>query len=172
MSTLSVAQAETQLAAAQAENAKQKRENAKREIQRLRAEGATLTKELRPLAAQVREAQAERLKLHGLLLQARNQINFYAAPLDPLTFPSDEDIAEHGKQLTLWRNRQKELLAAHEDCVRREGVRAEAVTLQKRLEHLQYSINNLSAVAEGRRPGQLEGGGVFQNVEDFIGHTQ
>jgi hypothetical protein len=172
MTTLSVPEAEQQLAAAQAVAAKERRENATREIQRLRREGVPMLKRLRALAAVIHEAQNTRLKLNGLLLQARAQIASFSIPLDPMEFPSDADIAEHARQLTLWQARQKELLAQSEECLRRESWRMEAIGLQDRVNRMYQEMKNLTAVAAGRLPGQLESGGLAQGLEDFIGHTQ
>ncbi len=162
---------EQQLEAARAEEAKSRREAAKQKIEELRREGAMLLKELRPLAKQVREAQRERLRLHGLLVQARNNILAFSQQLNPLDFPSDEKIAEQAQQLETWKNRQKELLAQHARSCEREAVRSQAVALQRKLDHLQYSISNLTAVSEGRLPGQLDKGGL-STCEDFIGNLQ
>jgi len=170
MSTQAVAQAETALAAARAEAEKQKRDDAKREILSLSAEGAALKAELEPLAAQVTTAQNDRLRITGQLAQARNQINTYAAPLDPLTFPSEQDERERRRKLAAWQAKQRELLAQLEDARLRESVRPQAVALQRRLETLRFAIQNQSAIAEGRRPGQIEGG-ITTVGEDFLGHT-
>ena len=167
-----VAQAETALAVARVEEQKQKREDARREIQRLTAEGAKLKAELEPLVTQVKQAQNERLHLHGQLLQARSQIASYSAPLDPLTFPSAKDEAERRKQLAAWQEQQKELLKQHRTVVERESVRPYAVKVQQTLVRLQYEIANLTAIAEGRRPGQLAEGGLFTVGEDFLGNSQ
>jgi chromosome segregation ATPase len=169
MSTVTVADARAQLTRAEALETKEKRENAKREIERLRRDGAALLKQLRPLAAQVTEAQRNRLRLHGELNNARQQIDFYSTPLDPLTFPSDEDIAAHAQQLTLWKQRQRELLKQAESVRQREAMRPQAVALQDRINRMQFEISNLTAISEGRRPGDVAGGGISQGVEDFIG---
>jgi hypothetical protein len=160
-----------QLARAVDEEARQKRAEAAKRIEALSAEGAALTAELEPLAAQINAAQNERLRLHGELLQARNQVNIYSAPLDPLTFPSEKDEHDRLEQLAAWKKRQQELLELHSDCVRKESVRPSAVALQRRLSQLTFEIQNLSAVAEGRRPGQIEGS-VSMGVEDFLGSSQ
>lgn len=112
-----VTQLELQLAGALATEARQKCEDAKAEVQRLRCEGAELLAEFRPLAVQVRDAQNERLKLHGLLVQARNQIATYSSPLNPLTFPSDDEIRAHAEQLETWKQRQKELVEILLSCL-------------------------------------------------------
>lgn len=164
-----VVQAEQQLAAARAAEAIQKRENAKQQIERLSAEGAALIKQLRPMAQQVREAQNERLKLHGLLVQAREQIEIYNTPLDPLTFPSAQDERERVRQLAAWRERQRELLAQHAAASEREAIRAQAVQIQRRLENITFEMNTLAVIAEGLKPGEFEGG-LFRVGEDFIGH--
>ena len=163
-----VAQAEQQLAAARAEEAKRKREDAKQQIKRLTAEGANLKAELKALAAQINSAQADRLRLHGQLVQARNQINIYAAALDPLTFPTEKDERERLQQLAARQARQKELLAQHEDAVRRESVRMHAIQVQNELRRIQYELENQTAIAEGRKPGEVSGG-AYMGVEDFIG---
>ena len=170
--TVSVTQAEAQLKVALASEAKQKRENAKAEIQRLSAEGATLQAELFALAAQIKQAQADRLQLHGALVNARTQLIAYSQPLDPLTFPSAKDERERVRQLAAWQQRQRELLAQHTAACERESVRGHAVQLKRKLEHLQYEIQNQTALAEGRKPGQLAEGGVFTGVEDFLSGSQ
>lgn len=165
---IGVIEAERQLAAARAEEAKQKREQAREEIKRLAAEGAKLKAELEPLVAQIKSAQAERLRLHGELVRARDAILRYSVPLDPLTFPSAADERERLRQLAAWKARQKELLALHEDAVRRESVRMHAIRLLNTLRQIQYQLENQASLAEGRRPGQVSGG-VYIGVEDFIG---
>jgi hypothetical protein len=169
--TLTVAEAETTLAAARADAAKLEREQALAKIQELRRVGAELMQQLRPMVAQINQAQADRLRLHGELMNARNQIAIYSQPLDPLTFPTDADIAAHAEQLRLWRKHQKELLAQSEDACLRESIRLRAVALQTELNHLQQMIRNLIPIAEGRRVGDMEGG-LYQGVEDFIGNLQ
>ena len=72
-----------QLNAALAAEATAKREAAKEQIKQLRREGAALLRQYRPLAAQVKASQQQRLKLNGLLLQAKERIAFYSAALDP-----------------------------------------------------------------------------------------
>jgi hypothetical protein len=148
MSAIAVIEAERNLNAARAAAGTQRREDAKQNILRLRHEGAALLKRFRPLAAQVKQAQANRLRLHYELLRAKNNIATYSTPLDPLTFPSDENIAAHAAQLVAWQATQKELLAQHEDACRRESVRAHAVTIQDRLVHIQFEIQNLTAIAK------------------------
>src|ERR1700686_4984953 len=166
-----VAELRQQLKEAEVEEARHKATQAKEQIARLGAEGAKLQTELLALASQINAAQKERLALNGHLINARNQIRAYETPLDPLTFPSDADEHNRVEQLALWKQRQRELLAKHEDCVRRESVRPQAVALQKRLEQLQFEIQNLTTIAEGRKPGQIEGG-VYQGMEDFLGASQ
>ena len=166
--TLSVIEAEAALTAARAAEAKQKRARAIQEIKRLTAEGVKLKAEVELLAAQIKGAQADRLRLHPELMQARNQIATYSAPLDPLTFPSAADERERLRQLSSWKARQKELLAQHEDAVLRESVRMQAIQLLNTLRRIQYEIQNQTAIAEGRKPGQVSGG-VYMGVEDFIG---
>lgn len=155
-----------QLATARAAESSAKCEAAKQRIKELRREGAALLMQYRPLAAQVKTAQQQRLKLNGELVQARDQIAIYSVPLDPETFPSDEDIAAHAEQLALWKARQRELLARNEDTRSREAVRPQAMAIQNRLQQMQYAIANLTAVAEGRRPGEIKGG-LF-SVENFL----
>jgi chromosome segregation ATPase len=170
MSASAVIAAEQQLNAVRAVAETQRREGAKQEIRRLRHEGAALIRQFRPLAAQVKQAQADRLRLHYELLRAKNHIAAYRVPLDPLTFPSDENIAAHAAQLVAWQAEQKKLLAQYEDAVRRESARVHAVTIQDRLVHMQFEIQNLTAIAEGRRPGEMAKGGL-STCEDFIGRT-
>jgi hypothetical protein len=116
-----------------------------------------LRKQYLLLAAQVKQAQADRLRLHGELVRARNQIAAYATPLDPLDFPSDADIQEHSEQLRLWQQKQAELLDQHREVVEREAARIPAIALARRMENVRLEIQNWTAVAEGRRPGQVEG---------------
>jgi hypothetical protein len=170
MSAIAVIAAEQQLNAARAVAETQRREEAKQEILRLRHEGAALLKRFRPMAAQVKQAQADRLRLHYELLRAKNNIAAYRAPLDPLTFPSDEEVAEHARLLVAWQATQQKLLAQHEDACRRESVRVHAVAIQDRLIHMQFEIQNLTAIAEGRRPGEMAKGGLSMGVEDFFGN--
>ena len=165
---VTVSEAEKQLAAARAEAARQQRKDAQRKLQELRREGAELLAELEPLAAQIRSAQNERLRLNGQLVKARNQINAYSQPLDVSNFPSDADIRAHAAQLRQWQGRQKELLALHRAAVERESVRPRAVALEKRLEQLRFEVQNWTVIAEGGTFGEVEGG-VYQNVGDFIG---
>ena len=101
MST-AVTEAQRQLDAAVAVEGMRRRETAKQEIKRLRHEGAALLKRFRPLAAQVKQAQADRLRLHYELVKARNNIAAYRTPLDPSTFPSDEDVAKQARALVGW----------------------------------------------------------------------
>ncbi len=170
MST-AVTEAQRQLDAAVAVEGMRRRETAKQEIKRLRHEGAALLKRFRPLAAQVKQAQADRLRLHYELVKARNNIAAYRTPLDPSTFPSDEDVAKQARALVGWQAQQQELLAQHEDACRRESVRVHAVAIQDRLLHMQFEIQNLTAIAEGRRPGEMPQGGLSMGVEDFIGNV-
>jgi chromosome segregation ATPase len=168
MSSVTVIEAEAVLAKATRQAAQERRENAKQKIQELRREGAEVRKQFRPLAAQVKQAQADRLRLHALLVQAREQIAVYARPLDPLDFPSDVDIQEHARQLEAWRARQAELLVQSADARDRESLRPHTVALAKRMDQIRFEISNWSAVASGLRPGEAVGG-VYQGVEDFIG---
>jgi hypothetical protein len=171
MGAIDLATARANLAAVEAAAEAQRREDAKQKVEQLRREGSALKKQLLPLAKQVREAQAERLRLQRELMSAYRQIQVYSAPADPLEFPSDEDIADRAEQLRLWQAEQKRLLAAVADASCRESARAEAVALEKRVEHIQYEISNWQAIAEGRRPGQLPPGGLASVPNDFIGHT-
>jgi DNA-directed RNA polymerase len=171
MTTTEVTIAEQQLASARAEAERQTREDAKRKIEVLRREGASLRKQLEPMSKQIKDAQNARLWLNRALLHAREQIDAYSEPLDPLTLPTDEEIAEHNNQLDLWKREQKKLLAQHAAAVERESIRPQAIAMQKRLETLQLEIQNWMAVAEGRTPGQLPEGGVFRVGEDFLGHS-
>jgi chromosome segregation ATPase len=156
-SVAGVQEAEAVLAAATRQAAQERRQNAKQKIQELRREGAKLRAEFEPLAAQIREAQNTRLRIHGELVRARNQIAFYSTPLDPLDFPSDKEIAEHARQLEAWRARQAELLVQSADARDREGVRPQAVALAKRMDQIRFEIANWTAVASGIKPGQVEG---------------
>jgi hypothetical protein len=165
------------VAVKQAEQAR--RDGATRKIEELRREGAELTASLKPMKAQVKEAQNERLKLSRQLAVARDQIEAYSTPLDPMTFPnvpnvgvtfpSDDEIAERAAQLELWRKEQKRLLAAHKAACERENLRHKAVVLQNRLDHITFELSNQLAIAEGRFPGQVAEGGVFRVGEDLIG---
>ena len=167
-----VKQAEQDLATARADEQKQKRDDATRELKRLTAEGAKLQTELQGLAAQINEAQHTRLRLHGLLVQARQQIEAYSEPLDPLTFPTDADEAYRIEQLGLWREKQRDLLSKHRAAVERESVRPYAISVKNRLERIQYEIVNLTTVARGGRPGDLVEKGINYVREDFIGNMQ
>ena len=168
MSSVTVIEAENVLAKAKAAAQKQRCEDAKQRIQELRREGAELRKQYKPLAQQVLQAQQDRLRLHAELVRARNQIVFYSTLLDPLDFPSDKQIAEHAAQLETWRKRQQELLALSKNASERESIRPQAVALAKRMDQIRFEIANWSVVVEGRKPGEAAGG-VYQNVEDFIG---
>jgi hypothetical protein len=159
-----------QLVSARAEERKAKRQAAKEQIKQLRREGAALLKMFRPMVPKIRAAEQERLKLNGLLSQAKNRIEFYSAPLDPAQLPTNEKLAAHAAQLTAWKAKQQKLLAQYADAVKRESIRAEAVAIQNRLQYLWYSLQNLGATAEGRRPGELSEGGAFKGMEDFLGH--
>jgi chromosome segregation ATPase len=163
-------EAQQQLRTAIAEEQRAKSQAALEQIKILTAQGAALRAELEPLVAQIKQAQDERLRLHAELMRARTQVNHYSAPLDPLTFPSAEDEAERLRQLDLWQAEQARLLAAHRAAMEREAVRPRAIRLANQLNALQYSISNLSAVAEGRTPGSIEGG-LF-TVEDFLSSAQ
>jgi chromosome segregation ATPase len=156
-----------QLQAAEAAEVRARAEQAKEQVRRLAAEGAALRAELEPLAAQIREAQNARLRCHGELARAREQIAALSQPLDPLGFPSEADEHQRQEALTAWRQRQQELLATHEDCIRRETVRPRAVQLQRRLETITFEIQNQTALAEGRKIGEVTGS-VSQGVENFL----
>lgn len=160
-----------QLAIAEAADAAQKRAAAAAQVKQLTAEGARVTAELEPLIEQIRAAQNDRLRINGLLLQARNQISAFAAPLDPLTFPSENQEKERLRQLAAWKAQQLALLKKHEDCVRRENVRPQAVALQRRLQTLEFQIKNLSVLAEGGKIGEVTGA-VSQGVENFLEGSQ
>ncbi len=147
--TLSVLEAEQQLAAARANVQRLRREDAVRKIEELRREGAALRERLPSLEAQVAQAQAERLELHPQLLTARDQIAHYSAPLDPLTFPTDAEIAEHARQLALWQKRQQELLARHKHASQRETAQEELIAVKNNVAQMQQAIRNLSALAAG-----------------------
>jgi hypothetical protein len=164
-----VEQARIALAAAVKQAEQARREDAKRYIEVLRREGAEITALLDPMKAQVKEAQNERLKLSRQLAVARDNVEAYSTPLDPMTFPSDAAIAEHVRQLDLWRQEQKQLLARHQAASERENVRHNAVKLQNRLTHITIEMNNQTAIAEGRFPGQVAEGGLFRVGEDLIG---
>lgn len=174
MSTATIAeQLERQLAAARSEESRKKREDALAQIERLSDEGAQLKALLAPLQEQINGALNERLRLNGLLRQARSQVLAYSAPLDPLTFPSQADKEEHARQLGLWKEGQRKLLAANTANEARMGVdvRLNAARLARRLETVAQEISNLTAVAEGRRPGETKGGLSYVG-EDFIGNSQ
>jgi chromosome segregation ATPase len=171
MSTVTVAHTTQQLALASAEEARQKRENAKKDVDRLRREGAALKGRFDPLAALVKQKQAERLKLHTRLLQLGNDISEFSQPLDPLTFPSDEDIAERERDLGELKVQQAETLAAHERVFTEESsARREAIPLQHRLVQIGFEMNNAIEAAEGREPGKPEKVSL-STVEDFLGHS-
>ena len=156
-----------QLQVAEADEALQKREAAVEQVKRLAAEGRALRAELEPLAETIRTAQNARLRCHGELARARDQINALSQPLDPLGFPSALDEHNRVEALAAWKDRQKELLEVHADCVRRETVRPRAVQLQRRLEKITFEIQNQTALAEGRKIGEVEGG-ISQGVENFL----
>jgi len=172
MSTyITVAEAERQLAAARAEAAKLERENALQELAVQGQEGAALVEELTPLATKINTLQNKRLELYGLLLQARNQIAVFSQPLDPLTFPSTKQIAKHDEQLRSWKQRQKELQRESMKVSEEEwSARQRALLLVAKLTHLKFVTSNLSAIASGLRPGQIEGG-LFLVGEDLLGHS-
>jgi len=95
----------------------------------------------------------------------------YSALQDALTFPSAKDERARVRQLAGGQERQCELLAQHEDAVRRENVRPHAVFLQQ--QPTKDPIRNPeSNGAEGRQPGQLAGVGLFTVGEDFLGNSQ
>jgi hypothetical protein len=165
--TTPVTELKQKLATAEADEARQKREAAVEQVRRLAAEGRALRAELEPLAEQIRTAQNARLRCHGELARAREQIAVLNQPLDPLMFPSALDEHNRVEQLAAWKTRQQELLEVHADCVRRETVRPRAVQLQRRLETITFQIQNLSALAEGRKIGEVTGS-VSQGVENFL----
>jgi len=82
---------------------------------------------------------------------------------------SEAAIAEHARLLDLWRKEQKQLLARHAAAVARESVRHEAVKLQDCLTRITFEMNNQTAIAEGRFPGQVAEGGLFRVGEDLFG---
>lgn len=170
-SSAAVIEAEIKLKAAVTAAQAQRCEDAKVEIKRLRREGAELRKQLRPMVRQIKDAETERLKLHSQLVQARDMIGFYNTPLNPLDFPTDEEVAEHTAHASSWKQRQQELLVLHRAAVERESVRVQAIALQKRLQEIYFEIRNWAAVAEGRRPGEVGEGGAFTVGEDLLGHS-
>ena len=172
MSTVTVSQAEQQLATVRAEAQKLERENAKQKIQELSREGAALVKKLYPLTAEVKDLQDARLTLSAKLVRARDQIASFSQPLHPLTFPSSEDIVTHERQLAWWRGEQKRLVAKHLEVYASEvDARRRAMAMNNRLIQITFEIQNLTAVAEGRMPGQPAEGGLFRVSENFLGHT-
>ena len=172
MTTLTVQEAQANLAAAEAVAAKRKRDSALAEIQRLSAEGVELQAEFERIAPIVRDAQNERLALNGQLIRARQMIEVYSEPLDPATFPSAAALAEHARQLELWQAEQRELLRRHEAAVMREGGRMRCIEIQNALVRLQSEIGNQQNIARGLRPGEVRDSGLHFVTEDFIGHTQ
>jgi chromosome segregation ATPase len=144
------------------------REVAAERVKALAAEGATIKAELEPLATQVIAAQTERLNLHSQLANVRAQVRALEAPLDPQQFPSATDEHNRVEQLALWRTKQQELLELHHDALSREtAARPRAVELQRRLLDLQCGIGNQQALAEGRRPGTIDGGLAVGSEEMF-----
>ncbi|HVR21819.1 MAG TPA: hypothetical protein VMU26_00705 [Candidatus Polarisedimenticolia bacterium] len=166
MSTMSVPDARAALAVATSAAERTQRESALAELKLVRQQGADMQKEFNTVAAQVKQAEKERLVLHQQIVKARQNIEMYSRPLDPLTFPSDEEIADNARQLTLWHAHRDDLKRKYADAAQRESARLRAVQLQNALVRLRATASNLEAIASGRRPGEIAGG-LFR-VESFL----
>jgi hypothetical protein len=166
MSTMSVPDARAALAQATSAAERTQRESALAELKLVRQQGAEMQKEFNILVGRVKQAEKDRMVLHQQIVNARQNIEMYSRPLDPLTFPSDEDIAEHAQQLTLWHAHRDGLMRKYDDAAQRESARLRAVQLQNGLSQLRTRASNLEAIASGRRPGEIAGG-LFR-VERFL----
>jgi hypothetical protein len=178
MTTSTVTELERQLKATEAETEKLKRKmkeakqlEIERTLEKLSREGAAVKAEFDPMAAGLNNDQNLQLRLHAELVRAKEQINVHSQPLDPLSFPSRTAERNRLRNLAEWKDRQRQLLLQHHDCVRRQSVRPRAIQLARRLDQIRFEIQNWTAILEGRRPGQIEGG-TFQGVEDFLGNSQ
>jgi hypothetical protein len=167
MSTATVERIRTELAVAEATAQRAKRDEALAAIPPLRRQGAEMQKEFRKLSVQVRDAQAERLWLHDKLLEAAEQVRFYGKPLDPVDFPSDADVAEHAKQLKLWKEEQQKLLKRSAAAAERESARMRALELEQSLLRLRGQLATLKTIAAGRKPGEIADTGLSR-VERFL----
>jgi hypothetical protein len=143
------------------------------DVERLKsaiAFGAELQTAYDELAPRAKQAKRDRLAYQTQLMAARANLNAAAAPLDPLTFPSEAMLAKQKREVEHWTKVDEELSELLTDARRRESDVLECVRLQNALVQQGFVVNNLRTLAEGGRVGYVEGG--LSTSPDLLGNTQ
>lgn len=150
-------EAQERLNRAQADIAQERKAEAKRQLEEVRGAGRKLRAELN---AVVREIEQGRLEVQACDHEiARYKAAIAAhAPLDPVDFPSEKQIANHQARLD-------ELIAGLDAVAKRRHAAVNsgptvyvALELDQRIIQLQYTARNLESVIRGERLGYPEGG--------------
>jgi hypothetical protein len=141
-------EARAQLIVAEAAVEQQRREDAQAQVRRIVGRIA----ELRPMVdSQNNEAiigQNMRLEAHYKLQNCWEQIRKWTALLtDPLSAPTERELAFRRLQLRRWQQREQRLLKQYAEGNRREALLRPAMEGNAELKQLKYSLANYAQIA-------------------------
>lgn len=149
--------AQEQLRQAEVAVAQERKDEARRTLEEVRTQGRKLRREL---DAVVREIEQGRLEVQACDHDIARYKNLIAAhaPLDPVDFPSEQQIAAHQAQLD-------DLIAGLDGVAQRRLAAVNsgpspyvAIALNEKIVQLQYTARNLESRIRGERLGYPEGG--------------
>lgn len=130
---------------------------AKRQLEEVRAQGRKLRAELNAVVREIEQARAYVLAYDSEIARYKAAIAAHE-PLDPVDFPSEQQIAAHQAKLD-------ELIKALDAVAQRRHAAVNsgpspyvAIDLDQRIVQLQYTARNLENVIRGGKPGYPEGG--------------
>lgn len=153
MSTIGLEIARGNLQAAERAVEQERMESARREVPALRTQAREMLKRSKRLHGKFTQLNAEVLAMRGELLPTWQEYQRFSAPPE-----WDEEMPEHERAETAeqWRKRHASLLADIAEKEKKvESLRRELQEICATLPRIEMSIKNLTAVAQGRLPGQV-----------------
>jgi len=153
------------LKAAEALAEQQKREEARQQIEKLSEQGSTLKQEISRLSSRVKAVDGQRDRLTALARRAREEFSAWSAPLPAESFPTKAQKAERAKQAALWKAELDRLSGEIAALPETFSDRMTAIKLNDQLNGYIFTLQNLKAIATGRKIGSLESG--LSRVEEL-----
>lgn len=157
--TQTVAEAEANLREARAERAKEERREWAQKVKEIAKEARQVKDEFDAAKEEFADAVSDQQKLNRQSMQITADERALDELYKSIAFPLEAETEEYERRKKKLNAKREALREPSDALARVQGqARAKEVSLAARYEALQYAYRNAKMLAEGRKPGTIEGG--------------